>query len=98
MHCTILIVILFAYTIDHVELKAKRRVLRLESRSYSKSHHSPEAYYFSEIVGQELFLVVSKPCLTFLSSVANRSLSPKCTPWFASIIKSYRCGVVSTCF
>jgi hypothetical protein len=73
----------------------ERRVLRLESRSYNKSCPRPKAYYFSKVVGQKLFLVVSKPCLTFLSSVAYHSLSPKCTPWFAPIIESYSCDFTS---
>jgi hypothetical protein len=66
------------------------RMLHLESHSCNKSHPSPKAYRSSKIVGQKPFLGVSKPCLTFLSSVANRSLSIKCTPWFTSIIERYR--------
>jgi hypothetical protein len=76
-------------------MQPERRVLCLESRSHNKSYPSPKAYCFSKIVGQRLFLVVSKTCLTFLGSVAYRSLSPKCTPWFTPIIESYSCDFTS---
>jgi hypothetical protein len=65
----------------------KSRMLHLESRSCNKSYPSPKAYCSTKIVGQRSFLVVLKPCLTFLSSAANRSLPTKCTPWFTSIIE-----------
>jgi hypothetical protein len=43
-------------------------VLPLESRSYNKLHPSTKAYCFSKIDERKLFLVISNPCLTFLSS------------------------------
>jgi hypothetical protein len=36
----------------------ERRMSRLESRSYNKSHHSPKAYCFSKIDDPKPFLVV----------------------------------------
>jgi hypothetical protein len=46
----------------------KRRVLRLKSRSYNKSHLSPKAYCFSNIIGKKPSLVVLSCCLTPLNS------------------------------
>jgi hypothetical protein len=46
-------------------------VLHLESRSYDKSHPSPKAYCFSKIDNWKPPLLVSKPCLTFLSSICT---------------------------
>jgi hypothetical protein len=47
----------------------KRRVLHLESHSYNKSYPSPKAYRFSKFDDQKPPLLISKLCLTFLSSV-----------------------------
>jgi hypothetical protein len=43
----------------------ERRVLRLESHSYNKSHPSPKAYCFSKIVDKKPFLVCFKSLLDF---------------------------------
>jgi hypothetical protein len=49
----------------------KRRVLHLESRCYNKSHPSPKVYRFSKIDDRKPPLLVSKRCLTFLSSICT---------------------------
>jgi hypothetical protein len=53
------------------DTQPKRRVLHLESRIYNKSHPSPKAYCFSKIDDRKPPLLVSKPCLTFLSSICT---------------------------
>jgi hypothetical protein len=68
----------------------------LEYRSYNKLNPSPKAYCFSKIDELKPFLVAWDPCLTFLSTAL--SFTPnQVYSLVLSIIKSYRCGVVSTC-
>jgi hypothetical protein len=46
----------------------ERRMWNLESHSYNKSHPSAKAYCFSKTDEVKPFLVVSDPCLTFIST------------------------------
>jgi hypothetical protein len=68
----------------------ERMVLRLKSRSYDKSHPSPKAYCFSNIVDKKYFLVVSNPCLTFLDSACISFTLAQVYSLVAPIIESHR--------
>jgi hypothetical protein len=74
----------------------KRWVLPLESHSYNKSYPSPKVY-FSKIDKLKPFLIAWDPCLTFLSTACVSFTPNQVYCLVSSIIKSYRCGVVSTC-
>jgi hypothetical protein len=79
------------------DTQPRRRVLPLESCSYNKSHPSPKAYCFSKIEELKPFLIVWDPCLTFLCTACVLFTPNQVYSLVLSIIKSYRCGVVSTC-
>jgi hypothetical protein len=48
--------------------QSERRVLHLESRCYNKSHPGPKLMTSLRLMIESLSLLVSNPCLTFLSS------------------------------
>jgi hypothetical protein len=72
----------------------ERRVLRLESSCYNKSH------LCAKLSASLRLLIESPPCLfqalldfpKYCQHIIHFQL---CTPWFTSIIQPYRCGLTS---